>query len=328
MRIFTKTILLILLLTIQYYAQINENLIIVKRIRTVSFTRAYDEAGKEFDKKTGVEIELFTAARNGFYLGMVNGDGKFIEHSPYCLQIGNLKAVVEGGSRGKPNPDNRTRFFVLSKEDWNKLKNGDEMRLFYGCPLPKEYKTLNPIGHLDKTVLNKTAPKQCTLPLEFAPKLQNLGLGFGVGRVYERAYFNERKDSETKILTLSYTGPENAEKLLPNYDREYLKQLKDSPSGFPGMISEIDNMTLSVFDDLIYKLELTYSEPLNSSTIRSYTEMFAEKWSLPMFWKYSKNMTKAELNCANFKIAVDSNKFKPRIILTNTKTEAKLKKVK
>lgn len=259
---------------------------------------------------------------------MINAEGAFIEHSPYCLQIGNLKAVVEGGSQGKAIPNNLIRFFVLAKKDWQSLTNGAPMRLFYSCPERSEYGTLNPIGYLNKAFLDKPAPTQCTLPIEFAPKLQNLGLGFGAGRVYERAYFNERKDSQTKVLTLSYSRPEDAEKLLPNYSREYLKQLKNHPSDFPEMIGGIDSMTLSVLDDLIFKLDLTYPNPIKILSFRPFVEEFTEKWNLPIFWKYSNNATHAELNCFNFKIEIEMNKLNPRIILTNTEIEKGLKKTK
>lgn len=319
MKIITLTISLILLLSVQNYAQINESLTIVKSISSVSYTRAYDEAGKEFDKKSGVEIEIFTALPEGFYTGLVNGEGKYIERSPYCLQVGNLNPVVEGGSRGKLIPDNRIRYFVLTKSEWEKLKNGDEIRLFYGCPKPSDYKTLNPIAYLNKSLLDKPPQTKCRLPLEFAPKLQRLGLGYHVNRVEAHAFFNQRIDPKTNVLSLIFRGAENAEKLLPNYDREYLKELKNSPNNMPESIYSIDSMTLSIMNDLIFKQEIIYSEPLKTSSIRQYIKEFSEKWYLPAFWSYSQKMEKAELNCADFRIEIDLVDSKPRIVLTETK---------
>lgn len=317
MRITPFLILLTIFFATGASGQINEGLVIVSAVRSVEFSRAYDEAGREYDKKPGVEIELFSAAEYGFYLGMVNAENKFIEHSPQCLLIEGLKPIVEGGSGGRKIPHNRIRYFVIDREDWRKLKDGAELRIRYGCPASTDYRD-GYFARLDKSLLDKPAPSQCALPLEFAPKLKTLGLGFSVHRIYERVYFNERKDSRTNVLTLSYTGAENAEKIPPEYNREYLREFKTSPSA-PEIIYGIERMDLSVADDVIFRQEITYSEPLKNGSIRAFVEAFAEKWRLPDFWKRSANDQSAELTCGGFKVLIDQVNSNPRVILIDTK---------
>jgi hypothetical protein len=309
-------IALLLALAADSYSQINEGMIIVKSIRSVAWTRAFDDTGKEYERRPSVEIELFTAQQNGFHLGTVNGDGEFIEHSPQCLQIGMSVPIVEGGSRGKPNPNNRTRFFVLAKRDWNKMRNGEPLRLYYGCPQPSEYNSLNPIGYLDKSILDKPAPERCVLPLEFSPKLQNLGLGYHVASVSDRVLFNESRNEATGVLTLSYTGPENMTK-VPEGERKYLRwQISELKRDYPGILDGIDSLSLSVVNDRIFEIRMQRSEPLKTPSIKQFAESFAKKWVLPKFWRYSNGMTEARMSCSNFEIRISRNKLKPSIAVT------------
>ncbi len=324
MKVTAASIVFTLILVSHLEGQINEGKIIVKSIRSVSWSRVFDEVGKEYDKRPGVEIELFTAQPNGFHLGTVNGEGAFIEHSPQCLQIGNLQPIVEGGSKCKPTPNNRTRFFVLTKDDWKRLKDGDALRLYYGCPKPSDDR-LNSIGYLNKALLDKAPPKRCTLPIEFAPRLQGLGLGFHVARVYDRIMFNENRDSVTNVLTLSYDGPENATKLSPG-ERNYLRwQIEELKRDYPGILHGIQSMKIHVAGDLIYKLDVILPASNKNTSVRPFVATFADEWKLPSFWKYKKGVRKAEMTCADFRIEIAMDNNRPRLVIVSKETENKVK---
>lgn len=145
MKLLTLTIFFGFLLFTRNYAQINESNVTVKSIRSVSRSARYDKNLGEFEKKPGVEFELVTDNPDGFYIGSLY----------WCLQIGNLKGIVEGRSNGQAN-GSRTIFFVLAKKDWKKLKNGDPLRISWGCPTPSEYEKKKPFAYLNKKMLDKS----------------------------------------------------------------------------------------------------------------------------------------------------------------------------
>jgi hypothetical protein len=146
MKPFIVSISLLLLFITPCYAQSKENeSITVKSIRQVSKSQTKKEAG--------IEIELVTSDPKGFYIG-----GLY-----WCLQIGKLPGAGEGGfphytSEGKPlvrlSP-NKTRLFGFTKDDWKKLKNGDPMRLTWGCPKNSDYEAIKPFAFLNKKILKK-----------------------------------------------------------------------------------------------------------------------------------------------------------------------------
>lgn len=134
MKTFAATILTLLLLA-PVDAQIKVGSPSVKSIRQVA---KWGTSGKP-----RIRIELFNP--EGFYVGGLS----------WCLQIGKLEGILEGDTSTIALPRDGTRIFVLTLEDWKRLKNGDPLRLTWGCLQPPEGTTIKPFAYLNKKMLRK-----------------------------------------------------------------------------------------------------------------------------------------------------------------------------
>ena len=118
MKVIVATTVLSLLLASPTYGQMPTDIsgTSVKSIRRIAKSR------KLLDNP-GVEIELFNP--KGFYVGAMY----------WCLRIGKLQGIREGGGSYVRSYDlHRRRIFVLSTQEWKKLKTGDPLWLTWGCP--------------------------------------------------------------------------------------------------------------------------------------------------------------------------------------------------
>ena len=130
-------LLLSALLTVSVYAQLPNDTagVSVSRIR---------KTGKSAAKQNRSAIEITLSSGIGtFYVG-----GLY-----YCLQIGKVRASAAGGSS-----DNRTLIFLVSSDEWKKLKNGDPLWLTWGCRQPAAYESIKPFAQLNKKMLGKKYP--------------------------------------------------------------------------------------------------------------------------------------------------------------------------
>ena len=140
MKTFAAMAIISLLLFSPTYAQIRDSgNVAVKSIRRVAKARS-------FNNKPVIEIELVWS----FYTG-----GLY-----YCLRSGKLQGIPEGGTLegGEPSHDPfspPTRVFVLTEQDWKRLRNGDPLWLSWGCLPPSGYEAMEPFAYLNKKVLSK-----------------------------------------------------------------------------------------------------------------------------------------------------------------------------
>jgi hypothetical protein len=139
--------LILLFITTTGYSQSKETENITVNIRRVSKSQT--------NKDAGIEIELTNHNPNGFYVGALY----------WCLQIGKLPGVGAGGfphytAEGQlllsyANASPKTRLFGFSKDEWKKMKNGDPMRLTWGCGKTSDYEEIEPFAFLNKKILKK-----------------------------------------------------------------------------------------------------------------------------------------------------------------------------
>jgi hypothetical protein len=131
------TLLLTALLTVSVYAQRPND---ITGVISVSAVRKAKSADKQ--KRSVIEITV-SSSMTAFYVG-----GLY-----YCLQIGKVTASPAGGSS-----DNRRLFFLVSSNEWKKLKDGDPLWLTWGCRTPEAYESIKPFAQLNKKILGKKYP--------------------------------------------------------------------------------------------------------------------------------------------------------------------------
>jgi hypothetical protein len=134
MKTFVATILTLLLIS-PVAAQRKVGNPSVKSIRQVAKSKNV--------KKPRIRIEVFNPA------------GPRIGGLSWCLTIGKLPGILEGDSSTLGSVGGSTLIFVLTLEDWKKVKNGDALWLSWGCRQPSEYAEIKPFAYLNKKMLGK-----------------------------------------------------------------------------------------------------------------------------------------------------------------------------
>jgi hypothetical protein len=125
-----------LLVTPAVYAQGHDlSMLTVSRIRRVT-------KSKRYPNKPAIEVTLSNL--RGFYVG-----GLY-----WCLRIGRLPGVPEGGGSDEGARGN-TRAFVLTMQEWKKLRDGDPLWLSWGCRQASAYEGMPPFANLNKKMLRK-----------------------------------------------------------------------------------------------------------------------------------------------------------------------------
>ena len=136
MKTFVATILTLLLIS-SVGAQKKAGDPIVKSIRQVAKSKTIN--------KPRIRVEVF------------NPEGIRIGGLAWCLKIGKLPGIMEGDTSTLTleSPGGPRLIFVLTVEDWKKLKNGDPLWLTWGCHQPSEYAEKKPFAYLNKKMLTR-----------------------------------------------------------------------------------------------------------------------------------------------------------------------------
>jgi hypothetical protein len=148
------TLLLTALLTVSVYAQRPND---ITGVISVSAVRKAKSADKQ--KRSVIEITV-SSSMTAFYVG-----GLY-----YCLQIGKVTASPAGGSS-----DNRRLFFLVSSNEWKKLKDGDPLWLTWGCRTPEAYESIKPFAQLNKKILGKKPVRGSPALISASGGVQPLG---------------------------------------------------------------------------------------------------------------------------------------------------------